>query len=251
MNKHTRVIRDLQNRTCLKVIAGINNFNKERVLQIVRAAEQMNATCVDICADEAIIKEAVANTENTAVMVSSIKVSELIRAEELGAGLLELGNYEALHAEGIYPSADEVLNWANELMTKRQSALVSVTIPGHLSVSEQVALAEKLENLGVDILQTEGASLVETKNASALGQIEKASLTLANTIEIARVVSQSYILTASGISPETVKLAIAAGAHGVGVGQYVNKLESSLEMMAAIQALSSALNTRVEVPAFD
>ncbi len=207
MDKKSIVIRALQSKNCLKVIAGINNFNKEQVLQIVRAADQMQATCVDISAREDIVTEAVAIAQNTAIVVSSIHVAELIRAEELGADMLELGNFEALHDEGIFPSA-------------------------------------KLEELGVDMLQTEGASLVEASSPAALGQIEKVRLTLANTIEISKAVSQTFILTASGISPDTAKLAIAAGAHGVGVGKYVNKLESSLEMMAAIKALQEVLNVQ-------
>ncbi len=241
MNKKHNVIRDLAAKNCLKVIAGINNFDKERVLQIVRAADAMNASCVDISAREDIVTEAVATAQNTAIVVSSVNVAELIRAEELGADVLELGNFEALHDEGIFPSAEQVYNWASEIMSAKTSALVSITIPGHLIVAEQVALAEKLEELGVDILQTEGASLVESSSPAALGQIEKARLTLANTIEISKAVSQTFILTASAITPDTAKLAIAAGAHGIGVGKYVNKLESSLEMMAAIQALKQAL----------
>ncbi len=271
MDKKSNVIRDLQSRNCLKVIAGINNFNKDNVLQIVRAADQMQATCVDISAREDIVTEAVAIARNTAIVVSSVNVAELIRAEELGADVLELGNFEALHDEGIFPNANQVYDWASEIMSARHPAkrsfasdaalkkvastksknfygashaLVSITIPGHLSVAEQVELATKLEVLGVDILQTEGASLVEAKSAAVLGQIEKASLTLANTIEISKAVSETFIITASGISPDTAKLAIAAGAHGIGVGKYVNKLESSLEMMAAIKALQEALSVQ-------
>jgi hypothetical protein len=202
----------------------------------------MQATCIDISAREDIVTEAVATSQNTAIVVSSVNVAELIRAEELGADVLELGNFEALHDEGIFPSANQVYDWASELMSAREHALVSITIPGHLSVAEQVALAQKLEVLGVDILQTEGASLVEAKSAAVLGQIEKASLTLANTIEISKAVSQTFILTASGITPDTAKLAIAAGAHGIGVGKYVNRLESSIEMMAAIKALQYAVD---------
>lgn len=244
MDKKYNVIRDLKNKKCLKVIAGINNFNKENVLQIVQSADAMQATCVDISAREDIVTEAVRIATNTAVVVSSVNVAELLKAEELGADVLELGNFEALHDEGIFPSAEQVYDWASEIMSAREHALVSITIPGHLSIEEQVALATKLEVLGVDILQTEGAALVEATGAGALGQIEKARLTLANTIEISKAISHTFVLTASGITPDTTKLAIAAGAHGVGVGKYVNKLESSLEMMAAIQALNLALDVQ-------
>ena len=241
MNKQNKVLSDLEARKCLKVIPGINNFDKAKVLQIVKTADRIGASCVDIAAREDIITEALAFAQDTAIMVSSIKPAELIRAEELGVEMLELGNFEALHEEGIYPSADEVYNWASEIMAASRSALVSVTVPGHLAVAEQVELAVKLEELGVDMIQTEGASLVEAQSAGALGQIEKVRLTLANTVEIAKALSRTFVLTASGINPDTTKLAIAAGAHGVGVGRYVSKLESELEMLAAITALKESL----------
>lgn len=249
-NRKTRVLADLQEKKLVKVIAGINNFDKDRVLKIVKAAESMNASCVDISSREDIVTEARELAANTALMVSSVKVEELERAIELGADMVELGNFEALHDEGLFYTAEEVLAMATEIMSIKADALVSITVPGHLSVKDQVMLAEKLEELGVDMIQTEGASLVSTDKAAALGQIEKARLTLANTMELSKVLSKTAIITASGISPDTAKLAIAAGANGIGVGKYVNRLESELEMMAAITALKEKLviessNTRL------
>ncbi len=240
MNK---LIDDLRSKQALKVIAGIDNFNKEQVLRLVKIANHLGVTMVDICSQEDIVREALELGINTSIVVSSVSVAELLRAEELGAPVLELGNFEALHKQGIFYTADEVYALAAEIMLKKKSALVSITVPGHLPVSEQIQLATKLEELGVDILQTEGASLVDSKHASALGQIEKASLTLANTMEIARATEKVFILTASGLSPDTVKFAIASGAHGVGVGSYVNKLNSEIEILAAIKSLQEALAT--------
>jgi hypothetical protein len=240
-NIKSSVLADLHNKKLLKVIAGINNFDKDRVLQIARSAEAMGASVVDICAREDIIISARRILNNTALMVSSIDLSELKRAVELGADMIELGNYEALHDQGVFLSAAEVLELATEIMKFKSNALVSITVPGHLEVSEQVKLAEALEELGVEMIQTEGASLVEAKSPAVLGQIEKARLTLANTIELSKVLYQTAIITASGIGPDTAKLAIAAGASGIGVGKYVNKLESEIEMMAAISALKESL----------
>ncbi len=231
----------------LKVIAGINNFDKDRVLAIVQAANQMKADFVDIAADDSIIAEATMLATQTKICVSSVQVSELVRASRFEVAMLELGNYEALHAEGVYPSAEEVLAWTQDLLNSLETRpLISVTIPGHLSVLEQVALAEKLEELGVDLVQTEGASLVEATSPSALGQIEKVRLTLANTMELSKNLTKTRIMTASAMTPDTVKLAIAAGASGVGVGAYINKLSSSIEMMAAIRALQEALGINQE-----
>jgi len=169
---------------------------------------------------------------------------------ELGADVLELGNFEVLHEAGIFPSAVEIIAWAEEIMSFTQGSvrpLVSITVPGHLSIKEQVELAVKLEELGVDIIQTEGASLVDAEGSGALGHVQKVSLTLANTMELAKVLETTYILTASGISPQTAPLAIASGAHGVGVGRYVNKLETELEMAAASLSLLESLTVQKDL----
>ena len=247
MNKKEKLLRSLEAKNCLKVIAGINNFNKDNVLKIVGAANKAKATCVDICAEEEIIESVLDKYPEMPIFVSSIKPTKLKRAMELGADVLELGNFEVLHEAGIFPSVDEIIAWAEEIMDFTQSSvrpLVSITVPGHLSIKEQVDLAERLEEMGVDIIQTEGASLVNADGSGALGHVQKVSLTLANTMELAKVLETTYILTASGISPQTAPLAIASGAHGVGVGRYVNKLDSELGMTAATSALLESLGTK-------
>lgn len=244
--RKSRVLADLQDKKLLKVIAGINNYDKARVLQIVKASNAISASCVDICDSGEIIKEARQLTQKTALFVSSVELEKLEKAVGLGVDAIELGNFEALYKEGIYYSATEVLEMAKEIMNFKKDLLVSITVPGHLAVVEQVTLAEELEKLGVDMIQTEGASLVDTNKAAALGQIEKVRLTLANTMELAKVLEKTFIITASGISPDTAKLAIAAGANGIGVGKYVNQLESDLEILAAITALKTSLEESIQ-----
>lgn len=250
MDKRQRLIKDLEEKKCLKLIAGIDNFDKANVLQIAAVASQTKASCVDICADETIISEALANFPEQAICVSSVKPEELRRAAELGADMLELGNYEALHKQGVFYTADEILELSHEIMDSVNSLsdkpLVSITIPGHLEIKEQAELAQRLAEMNIDIIQTEGASLVDAKASGALGNIQKVSITLANTVEICKAVESDesktpYVLTASGINPDTAALALASGASGIGVGKYVNKLESSIEMLAATKALQEAL----------
>lgn len=221
MDKREKVVVALQNKQFLKVIAGINNFDLAKVKEISSAANLSGATAIDICADEEIIENIVALSNQTAVCVSSIEPKELRRAEELGAEILELGNFEALHEQGVFPSAEEVLAMTREILAARKTALVSITVPGHLELVEQIKLAQDLEALGVDMIQTEGKE------------------TLANTAEFAKVLSKTFIMTASGIKPETTKDAIAAGAHGIGVGKFVS---SSEDKVKAINLLTSELN---------
>ena len=255
MDQKTKILDSLEQRTCLKVIAGINNFDKERVLKIAGAANQARASVVDICAGEDIIEAVISKYPELPVMVSSVSPAELRRAIELGTDAIELGNYEALHEQGIFYTADEVLEITDKILhivNEYQSAtghrvVVSITVPGHLEVREQVELAVALEERGVDVIQTEGAALVNAQGAGALGQIEKARLTLANTIEISKALEgKAKVLTASGITPDTAPLAVAAGSAGIGVGKYVSKLESELEMLAAVTALRESISTKTE-----
>lgn len=241
MNKARKILNTLMNRRFLKVIAGINNFDSNKVLKILNSSRFCGVDCVDISANPEIIQLAVDKASQTAICVSSVDPEELLQAQRLGADMLELGNYEALHDLGLFPAAKDILSWTKSVLEFKDSALLSVTIPGHLPVEEQIDLALQLEALGVEILQTEGASLMESHLPSALGQIQKASLTLANTIELARNIKNSYLMTASGLNPELCPLAIAAGAHGIGVGRYINKLETELEMIAAIKSIQEAL----------
>lgn len=240
------IIKLLDEKRLLKVISGITNYDMNKVRKIVGSAQIAGADLVDICDDENIIKE-MKDCFDIDLCVSSIDVEKLKNADLIGVAMLELGNYEALHAQGIYYSAVEVLEMAREIMAFEPKALVSITVPGHLDVKEQVELAEKLEILGVDLIQTEGATVIEKEMSAALGQIEKVKLTLANTIEISRVLNNTFLMTASGITPDTAKLAIASGANGIGVGQYVNKLESEIEMIAATKSLLEAISEKAPV----
>lgn len=248
MFQKDELIRALEGKKCLKIIAGINNYDKENVMKIAAAAHSSGASALDICDQEDIIKEVRAKFPHLPLFVSSVEPAKLQKAMDLGADVLELGNFEVLYAEGIFYSSDKVLGLAKEIMEFAKSgfnhALVSITVPGHLDVAEQCALAEKLEELGVDIIQTEGASLVNPQGSGALGHIQKVSLTLANTMEISKSLEKTFLLTASGISPSTAPLAAAAGAHGVGVGKYVNKLETEIEMLAAAKSLVESLEEK-------
>ncbi len=253
MIKQTQnLVQALKARRALKVIAGIDNFDLPRVVQIAKAAERSGANAVDISSSEDIVRAVLEACSDIAVTVSSMQVSELLRAAELGAHMLELGNYEALYAQGIYPSASEIRELTRTLITgldglSSPRPLVSVTVAGHLDMLEQIRLCEWLDAAGVDVIQTEGSALIDSPNTGLLGQLDKLKLSLASTLEFSKVISpETYILTASGISPDTAALAIAAGAHGVGVGKYINKLETEIEMLAAISALRLSLEGRFE-----
>ena len=228
--------RALEEKRAVKIIAGIDYFNLENIKKVVAAASNSGAQAVDICADPNIIA-AVRPLTNLSLFVSSIKPQELAHAVILGADAVELGNFDALYKSGLHFSADEVFELAQETRSLiGTDVFFCVTIPGNLEIGEQIELARKLENLGVDLIQTEGHFSNETPSKGVLGLIERVELTIANTIELSRNV-EIPIMTATGINPTTAALAFAAGASAIGCGSCVNKLDSEISMLAVSKSL--------------
>lgn len=241
-----RVQTELTHRNFLKVIAGINNLDLPSVLTLVRAATQANASAIDIAA-RADIVSAARKLTSLPLFASSVSPKELAEAVNAGADVVEVGNYDALYEEGLFFTADEVLQIAKETLALVQGrALVSVTLPGHLSIDTQIKLAHALETLGVDILQTEGAARVLSAEPSIqnLSVAQKAEITLNNTRQLAQAV-RLPLLCASGLTEETIQEAIEAGASGVGVGTAIRAYQhSEQQMIQAIKALQAKLTAQ-------
>ncbi|MDC0832425.1 DUF561 domain-containing protein [Geitlerinema sp. CS-897] len=223
----------------LKIISGLTNFDADRVARTVKAAHLGGATFVDIAADADLVRSAKSITD-LPVCVSAVEPEKFVPAVEAGADLLEIGNYDAFYALGRRFEAPEVLQLTRETRALFPEITLSVTVPHILALDEQVRLAEALVDAGADIIQTEGGTSSQPVHAGTLGLIEKAAPTLAAAAEISRAVSVP-VLCASGLSSVTAPMAVAAGAAGIGVGSAVNRLESDLEAIAAVRALSEAL----------
>ena len=227
----------LQEKKAVKVIAGIDNFDIVNIKKVVSSAENSGASAVDICAKEEIVKEIRSMTE-LPLFVSSIVPEELVKAVDLGADAIELGNFDVLYKKGISFTAQDVLRLTKEtlaLLGDRET-FFSVTIPGEISITEQISLARELENMGIDLIQTEGHFSKDAQADGVRGLMERAELTISNTIELARNIEMP-IMTATGINPTTAPFAFAAGASAIGVGSCINKMDSTLSMMATIRNL--------------
>jgi NAD(P)H-dependent flavin oxidoreductase YrpB (nitropropane dioxygenase family) len=236
--------RAFANRSALKVISGLNNFDKRSTAAIVKAADLGGATFVDIAADPALVQLAKSLT-NLPICVSAVEPEKFVQAVAAGADLIEIGNFDSFYAQGRRFEAEEVLALTRETRALLPEITLSVTVPHILTLDKQVQLAEELVKAGADIIQTEGGTSSQPTHPGTLGLIEKAAPTLAAAYEISRVVSVP-VLCASGISNVTVPLAIASGAAGVGVGSAINQLNSEVAMIAAVRGLVEALaKTRV------
>lgn len=227
----------LTEKRAVKVIAGIDNFDIENIKKVVMSAQESGASAVDICAKPEIISE-IREMTDMPIFVSSIVPSELVKAVELGADAIELGNFDVLYKKGISFSAEQVLSLVNETleMLGETRVFFSVTIPGELAIAEQIELARKLETMGIDLIQTEGHFSSSNISEGARGLMERAELTLSNTIELSRNVDMP-IMTATAINPTTAPFAFAAGASAIGCGSCINKMDSTLSMMATTRSL--------------
>lgn len=231
----------LREKRAVKVIAGIDNFDIENVKKVVSAANHAGASAIDICAHEDIYM-VVRQLTNLPIFVSSIIPEELAQAVRYGADAIELGNFDALYKKGLRMGGKEVLELARETMSlisdfqTGADTFFCVTVPGHISVAEQIELAGQLEEIGVNLIQTEGAAIANVQSEGARGLMETAQVSIANTIELARNV-EIPVMTASGITTTTAALAFAAGASAIGVGSCINKLNSDLGMIATAKGL--------------
>jgi len=225
----------------LKVISGLMNFDADRVEAVVKAADRGGATFVDIAADPRLVERARAVT-SLPICVSAVEPEKFVAAVKAGADLIEIGNFDAFYAHGIRFEAAEVLDLTRRTREVLPDIMLSVTVPHILELDQQVALAEALVAAGADIIQTEGGTSSRPAHPGTLGLIEKAAPALAAATEISRAVSVP-VLCASGISSVTAPLAIAAGAAGVGVGSAINRLNSEIAMVAAVQSLVEALGS--------
>ena len=238
--------KSIQNRSLLKVISGLNNFNPESVFRISKAAGLGGADLLDVSCDPKLVELAL-DASNIPVCVSSVEPKLFTPAVKAGASIIEIGNFDSFYPEGRFFSANEVLSLAVESRRLLPEVVLSVTVPHILPLDGQAQLALDLADSGVDLIQTEGGTSSHPISPGTLGLIEKASPTLAGTFSISAAFKEKGIdvpiICASGLSEVTVSMALAVGANGVGIGSAVNKLNTELAMIATVKGLRQALDS--------
>ena len=232
----------IANRNILKIISGINNFDITKVLKITKAAEQGGATYIDVAANDVLVKT-VRRNSTLPICVSSINPDLIYRCINNGANLIEIGNYDLFYKRGFFFTAERILDLTKQLSRLFPEISLCVTVPHYLSIPQQVYLAQKLEGLGVDMLQTEGISSYQhysliNNNIATL--IEKVTATLSTTYAVSNAVSVPLI-TASGISDLTGPIAIQYGASGIGVGNAISQLNDIDQMISSIRVFKGYL----------
>jgi len=248
MNRLHKLPRSLavsfEQRSVLKVIAGLNNFDADSVERITRAASLGGASLVDIACEPSLVR-LVSDVSSIPICVSAVEPELFPQAVDAGASIVEIGNFDSFYSQGRIFDADEVCSLAIKTRDLLPDVVLSVTVPHILPLDQQAQLALQLVDLDVDIIQTEGGTSANPLSPGTLGLVEKAAPTLAATYSIQESITKANynipILCASGLSSVTVPMAIAAGASGVGVGTAVNRLHDELAMVASVCSLSESL----------
>ena len=234
--------RSLEQRSALKVIAGLMNFDVASVECVARAAGRGGAALIDVACGPGLVGRDVGASGGVPVCVSSVEPELFPAAVAAGAAMVEIGNYDAFYPQGRIFDAVEVLELTRRTRALLPEIVLSVTVPHVLPMDEQEQLAIDLVAAGADLIQTEGGTSAKPFSAGHLGLIEKAAPTLAAAHSISRAVDVP-VLCASGLSAVTLPMAVAAGAAGVGVGSVVNRLNDELAMVAVVRALREALSS--------
>ena len=238
--------RSLEQRSALKVIAGLMNFEADSVARVARAAGMGGADLIDVACDPALVKLAIEASGGVPVCVSSVEPEQFPAAVAAGAVMVEIGNFDAFYPQGRIFGAEEVLELTRQTRALLPEVVLSVTVPHVLPMDQQQQLAVDLVAAGADLIQTEGGTSAKPFSPGSLGLIEKAAPTLAAAHSISAALQQAGesapVLCASGLSAVTLPMAIAAGAAGVGVGS-VNRLNDELAMVAVVRGLREALGS--------
>lgn len=246
MSNKQKILSALKNKNFVKIISGIQNYDRKKTLDIAMASEMGGATALDICDDKEII-QAVRASVQLPLFVSSVDPLKLIAAQSYGADALEIGNYESFYKIGKMFTPKEILEIV-EFVKKSLTLdlVICCTVPATLETENQIRLAKKLLDLGVDVIQSEGFAPdapASDRRDSTFNELLKASPSLANTFELRKAIPRANILCASGITLTTTPLAFSLGANGVGVGSYISSLFTQNEMTERVKELMETINS--------
>ena len=124
--------RSLEQRSTLKVIAGLMNFDADSVGRVARAAGRGGADLIDVACDPALVALAIEASGGVPICVSSVEPELFSAAVSAGAAMVEIGNYDAFYPQGrIFGSAEVI-----ELTRRTRSLLPEAVSYTHLRAHE-------------------------------------------------------------------------------------------------------------------
>nr|AIU44538.1 hypothetical protein [Cyanophora paradoxa] len=237
---NNKIKNSLKQKKLIKVISGLNNFNATHVLKIAKAANAGNADFIDIAAAPKLVELVKKEVPNLSICVSAIKPELFVPCVKAGAELIEIGNFDSLYSQGYKINFSDILSLVKQTRTLLPDTLLSVTIPYLLPLNLQLELAYRLEDLKVNLIQTEG-KILKNISFSNNSNIETILPTLASTCLIANNITIP-VICASGLTDSTIELPFKLKASGVGIGNAISKLNSTQEMTNYLNKISEKVH---------
>lgn len=241
-----------KNKQVVKIISGIDNLNIAHILQYIKACEIGQATYIDIVANPEIVSFVKQRT-NLPICVSSIDVNLLYKSVLAGADLVEVGNFDVFYSHGIILSSKQILKISKQIRLLLPYTDICVTIPHIFTLSQQIELALRLEDLGINIIQTEGniskityLDLIKHNKSKdyLLNSISTTSAALSSVYCLSNTV-KIPILASSGINSLNSSIAFAYGASGIGIKSEIGCLSNVSRMHKRINEIVQSLNLNI------
>lgn len=230
------------NKNVLKVIAGLDNTNIYNILKLAKISELAGATYLDIVAKPSIVS-ILKSVVKLPICVSSISSLELYNCALAGADILEIGNYDVFYEKKLNLNYSDIVNLAYQTRKLIKDKDICVTIPNSLNLLEQLNLAKDLEEIGINIIQTEGSiskaniSLRKMLNHDFIrSSTSSTSCTLSSTYVISKNIDIP-VIAASGINSISSPIGIFYGASGIGVGSSIKDYMNTEYLLEYIQEI--------------
>ena len=100
-NLSNQLKRSLDQRSLLKVISGLSNFDEDSVERVARAAGLGGADLLDVACEPNLVRLAV-QVSGLPVCVSSVEPDLFPAALSAGASFVEIGNYDSFYPQGRF-----------------------------------------------------------------------------------------------------------------------------------------------------
>lgn len=169
-------------------------------------------------------------------------MSDLYDCAVEGVNIIEIGNYDYFYQQNIEFSSTHIFSLAREVIDILPELDICVTIPSILSLDEQINLSIKLEDIGIQMIQTESLS-VQKKHTTITTLIKDALPVLLSTYAISRNVNIP-VITSSGINSILASLACTYGASRVGIGTSVKNYSNILMKSIYIQEIIDSIDKK-------
>nr|UNJ16444.1 hypothetical protein [Boldiaceae sp.] len=247
MNITNKFILDFEEKQALKIISGLNNFNKSNIIEIITAAELGGATYIDIVADKRIIKLANSLTK-LPLCISSILPEQIYKCVDEGVEIIEIGNFDSFYQKSMFFKSNDIKNLSYTIRKALPYPYIKlcVTLPYILSIKEQLELAKYLEFIGIDMIQTEGSLNYKSSNLDKILPLNRSNLTLITTYSLSKTVSIP-IIASSGLTLSTAAVAKSYGASCIGIKSAISNLKGIEKKIKMIKALKKSLTSNNQV----